>query len=233
MEWIRDNIASFGGDASRISMFGQSAGAGLVDLYSFSYTSDPIATGFGLFSGVAHGGSPPAPAADTNTAWRNLAGQVGCPNATDSAEETHTCMMDKDPADLIAPLYTDTFVTDGGPGFGPTADGTRMWDDYSSRESAPGGYLVGNTDYEAGMFLMYRPEWPDIIWRTLNDQLFTCPAARRAKQAASGGHSVWRYRYFGEFPNMAVTHKPSSGAWHGSEVIITCPPPFCLDALIY
>lgn len=218
MEWIRDNIASFGGDVSRITMFGQSAGAGLVDLYSFAYANDSIATGFGLLSGIAQGGDPPQTREVSASAWRNLAGNVGCPNATDSVEETRECMMKKDPAALQKPLYTDTFVTNGPPGFGPTADGSIMWDSYDSRASAPGGYLVGNTDYEAGMFLMYQPDWPDLTWRTLNDMLFTCPSARRAKQAASAGHKAWRYRYFGDFPNMRVTNKPPSGAWHGSEV---------------
>lgn len=218
MEWIRDNIAAFGGDVSRITMFGQSAGAGLVDLYSFAYASDPIAKGFGLLSGVANGGDPPQARDVSASAWLSLAGKVGCPNATDSGEATRACMMQKDPAALIAPLYSGSYGTDSGPGFGPTADGTLLFDTYDKRPSASGGYLVGNTDYEAGMFLMYQPDWPDLTWRTLNDMLFTCPAARRAKQAASAGHKAWRYRYFGDFPNMRVTNKPPSGAWHGSEV---------------
>lgn len=218
MEWIRDNIEHFGGDLNRISMFGQSAGAGLVDLYSFAYVDDPIATGFGLFSGVADGGAPPAQASVSAQAWRNLGGKLGCNNATANAE-LRACMMQIDAQDLSAALATNaSFGTDTGPGFGPTQDDDVLYGQYDNRVSAPGGYLIGNTDYEAGMFLPYRPDYNDLVWRSLNNALFTCPAAKRAKQASSDGRSAWRFRYFGDFPNMVVSTSPASKAWHGSEV---------------
>lgn len=218
MEWIRSNIASFGGDVSRITMFGQSAGAGLIDMYSFAFHADPIATGFGLLSGIAAGGTPPQRAVDTASAWFNLAGAVGCPKSLDNIAATHRCMMEKDPKALMAPLYTDNYVTDGGPTFYPTIDGITVFDNYNGRPSSPGGYLIGNTDYEAGLFLMYRPDWPDSTWRDLNDEYFTCPSARRSLQVARDKQKVWRYRYFGDFPNSRVTNNPPSGAWHGAEV---------------
>ena len=83
MEWIRDNIESFGGDLGRITMFGQSAGAGLVDFYSYAYPDDAIANGFVLLSGVADGGDPPAPKGTASSVWLRIAGAVGCPNATE------------------------------------------------------------------------------------------------------------------------------------------------------
>ncbi|GKT78200.1 carboxylesterase [Colletotrichum tofieldiae] len=55
VQWIRDNIENFGGDANRITLFGQSAGGSLVDYYSYAYASDPIANGFISMSGTANG----------------------------------------------------------------------------------------------------------------------------------------------------------------------------------
>jgi len=40
IQWVHDNIASFGGDPERISIFGQSAGSGLVAAYTFSHPTD-------------------------------------------------------------------------------------------------------------------------------------------------------------------------------------------------
>lgn len=53
VEWVRDNIAQFGGDPKRITLWGQSAGAIIADHYNFAYPNDPIVSGFILHSGTA------------------------------------------------------------------------------------------------------------------------------------------------------------------------------------
>jgi carboxylesterase type B len=45
VEWVHDNIAQFGGDPERITIFGQSAGAVAVEAYSFAYPNDTIVKG--------------------------------------------------------------------------------------------------------------------------------------------------------------------------------------------
>ncbi|KAJ4361268.1 hypothetical protein N0V95_002037 [Ascochyta clinopodiicola] len=45
IEWVRDNIANFGGDPSKIILWGHSAGAGLIDAYQYAHYKDPIARG--------------------------------------------------------------------------------------------------------------------------------------------------------------------------------------------
>jgi carboxylesterase type B len=49
VEWIHTNIAEFGGDPERITIFGQSAGAEAVDAYSFAYPNDTIVKGLTYF----------------------------------------------------------------------------------------------------------------------------------------------------------------------------------------
>lgn len=45
INWVHDNIAGFGGDPNRISIFGESAGAIAVDAYAYSHPNDKIVKG--------------------------------------------------------------------------------------------------------------------------------------------------------------------------------------------
>src|ERR1700761_216596 len=45
IQWVSSNIANFGGDPNRITIFGESAGANAVDVYAFSHPQDTIVKG--------------------------------------------------------------------------------------------------------------------------------------------------------------------------------------------
>ena len=45
VQWVHDNIAAFGGDPSRIVLFGQSAGAVVIDAYTYMHPQDTIVKG--------------------------------------------------------------------------------------------------------------------------------------------------------------------------------------------
>lgn len=53
VEWVRDNIVRFGGDPSRMLLWGQSAGSISVDYYNYAYPKDPIVSAFSMDSGTA------------------------------------------------------------------------------------------------------------------------------------------------------------------------------------
>lgn len=218
IEWVRENIAAFGGDPNRITMFGQSAGAASIDYYSFAWTSDPIVNGFIAESGVATSFSKPAPP-DNRNAWYGLSQQLGCGGASAGALVTLACVRTKPMQQILA-------ATASLPSFLPTADNKLVFSDYATPGRA-GRFirrpmLLGNNDYEAGIikviFGAQGKTLPLQQWAILNLQTFTCPVASAASYRAMNNVPVWRYRYYGEFPNLRLTADPSSGAWHGSEI---------------
>jgi acetylcholinesterase len=101
VEWIRDNIASFGGDPSRMVLWGQSSGAASTDYYNFAYPDDPIVTGF-----MQHSGSVFATGSTTDLAHSNfssIAQNVGCANMT--AIDEFQCMQLNASAAAIMDYY--------------------------------------------------------------------------------------------------------------------------------
>ena len=109
--------------------------------------------------------------------------------------------------------------------FGPTVDNEVVFDDYKARAAAGKfirkPYLTGSNDYEAGLFKVVAAlagtQLSNLEWAVFNLVAFTCGAADAAYQRALYV-PTWRYRYFGEFPNIRLTLNPNSGAWHGAEI---------------
>jgi len=221
VEWVRDNIENFGGDPSRITLFGQSAGGASVDAYSYAWASDPIAAGFIPESGTIFSwGLPHSQAAALNS-WNAVAGNLGCNSSSDSTvvlacmrQQTWTAILE------AVPAASGTAAMLGK--FGPTVDDTVIFSNYSERTPAKVPMLLGNNNYEGGFF---RTEFAlegiilsDTFWTDFNLQEFTCPAGLRANASIAAGNPTWRYRYFGEFPNMAVSSE--GGTYHSAEVPI-------------
>lgn len=214
MEWIRDNAERFGGDINRISTFGESAGAGMVDAYAYAYTEDPIARGFVLQSATMDG-FPPDSNATARATWTAISSTAGCTSSTNDSVAISDCMLGKTTAEIMTAYSTV------GSTFNLVADGITGFSRFDDRKSAPGGWLIGNNQNEAGLFRQFQNQ-TEQYWRDFNDRLYTCADALRVSRAISEGNSAWRYRYFGDFPNLAVSLDPPSGAYHTSEVC-HCP----------
>ncbi|CAG8972004.1 hypothetical protein HYALB_00008289 [Hymenoscyphus albidus] len=217
MEWVRDNVEHFGGDPSRITLFGQSAGSGNVDAYSYAYEEDPIASGFILMSATLYGFPALEPAVVAER-WYHITNLVGCGNETTStAEEVSDCMMTKTTEEVLAG-YDPANLPAVNP-YAPMIDDDVVFSSYVDRNVAKAGYLIGNTWNEAGLFKAAMPPQTDEYWATeFNARLYTCAGAVRIDQAQAQGNPAWRYLYFGDFPNLAVSIDPPSGAYHTADL---------------
>lgn len=209
VEWVRDNIENFGGDPERIILFGQSAGAASVDLYSYAYADDPIVAGIIPESGNTWGWALPSSPARSAGFWFNVTETLDCGDATSDPEEVLTCMRSKNATEVLnaVPRLTGTAGILGG--FGPVADNEVVFANVSGRTPARVPVLIGNTNYEAGLFrvqfALAGNLLPDAFWDALNLQAFTCPAGLRANASIANDIPTWRYRYFGVFPNLKVS----------------------------
>ncbi|XP_063590538.1 cholinesterase 2-like [Penaeus indicus] len=101
LRWVQDNIHNFGGDAARVTIFGESAGGASVHLHMLSPKSK------GLFSrAIMHSGSALAPWAyreQFKSVTEEVVKSVGCGEGL-SSQETLACLQQADGRRLAASL---------------------------------------------------------------------------------------------------------------------------------
>jgi cholinesterase len=226
VEWVRDNIEAFGGDPSRITIFGQSAGGSSVDYYSYAWTADPIVAGFIAESGTVYAPNSQSDASTAAKAWYNVSSTLGCGDASSDPDSVLSCMRSKDWQTVQSGIPTGSGIEGVTGSFGPTIDETVVFSNYIARSAAVNfiqrPLMIGNNQNEAGLFKpileLEGVTYPEALWDYLEFIIYTCPIKYRSEASVSKSVPTWRYRYFGNFPNLKLTTIPESGAWHGSEV---------------
>lgn len=110
VEWVYQNIHSFGGDANRMILFGQSAGSMSVDKYIYAYPTDPLVSGFIAQSGLADSSIGAPDPQGTNFTY--VASQLGCTSSPDK-DKIFSCMQQANATDVIQ-VYNNYNASDNG-----------------------------------------------------------------------------------------------------------------------
>ncbi|KAK3692926.1 carboxylesterase [Podospora appendiculata] len=226
VRWVRDNIAGFGGDPSKIVIAGQSSGGVSVDYWAYAYPNDPIVHGI-----IAHSGNafsfPSNTKAVQETNWNTVVAAVNC--SSSSAADTMACMRKVDwhaiesAAAAIKPTKSNS-VLRSIPAFWPTPDDDIVFDDYLGL-TANGSFakipiLFGNNDNENGYYQIAAfaqgviPTEDQI--RSFLLESFTCPVSFQAAARMKHKVSAYTYRFLADWNNTQLY--PTSGAYHGVDL---------------
>lgn len=219
VEWVRDNIIRFGGDPSRMLLWGQSAGSISVDYYNYAYPKDPIVSALAMDSGTAF-----TSIVSTDTSHSNftfVASQLGCANSSSPQAELN-CMR-KVPASTIESFVADYQANGTTPSisFLPIADNKTVYANYTARALA--GHqanlpaIIGTNAQDGVPFAPYNANGPNqtLVQYALLSTFF-CPATESIRLRQQTNLPTFRYLYAGNFSN--ISPRPWLGAYHSAEL---------------
>ncbi|XP_015608238.1 acetylcholinesterase [Cephus cinctus] len=157
LQWVRDNIAAFGGNPDNVTLFGESAGAVSVSLHLLSPLSRHL-----FNQAIMQSGSPTAPWAiisreESIVRGLRLAEAVGCPHERDSLQAVIDCLQQSDPLDLVNNEWGTLGICEFP--FVPVIDGSFL-DETPQRSMATASYkkaniLLGSNTEEGFYFIIY------------------------------------------------------------------------------
>lgn len=221
LEWVRDNIGYFGGDASRILVWGFSAGAQSVDFHNYAYWEDPIAHAHFAQSGscLAFGSGHES----DHSKFTFVAKHVGCDHPNDPTKELE-CMQKVPYKEIINFIGRHS----GEPRlrFGPVTDERIVFKDYPARyelgkvTQAP--ILYSSCSNDGASLARYDADHPEHgpSQGSVNGvtQRIMCGAAESSRLRQEHGLTTYRYQYAGSWPNQNPLDW--MGAYHSSDLVM-------------
>lgn len=242
---MQRNIAALGGDPKQVTIAGESAGAGSVDVLVTTPPNPLPFRGAIMQSGQ---GSILAPSSDSARSWIALADKMGCPK-----NDTLDCLRAIPAAEL------KNVIERGNLYFGPAHDDGTTWAAWPRRarlastasnssiarvpvligsNSGEGltfvwgqndtrkyiqGAIPGSTDKIVDFILGLYPLGSDGISNSFEqiamfntEMAMQCPAKTLADDNKKVGIKTWRYYFDASFPNTEIFC--NSSAWHSSEI---------------
>ncbi|XP_072317470.1 cholinesterase-like [Eucyclogobius newberryi] len=157
LRWVADNIAAFGGDPSKVTIFGESAGSAAVGFHLLSPGSQEL-----FQRAVMQSGCPIAPWAHLSqeTAWKraeSLVEILGCPLSP--AAKMEACLQEVSAKDIVTKQFAVPYASSLNIMFAPVVDGIflplSIQDMLSSNELTKKDVLFGLNQNEGTYFLPY------------------------------------------------------------------------------
>ncbi|HEX7783055.1 MAG TPA: carboxylesterase family protein [Sphingobium sp.] len=234
LQWVRDNIAAFGGDPGNVTIFGESAGAMSVNLLMTAPSARGLFAKAITQSGLGRVDAKPLVVAEEQ--GETFAKASGAP----SMEALRAL-----PVEALLAGQSAATGSDGNPG--PIVDGVLVPENvdhaFAAGKQAPVPWLIGSNDYEADLLPHY-VEQPDatvfalipkaahplmmtlfdpektgdkkiVAGNVVTDYAFTEPARFLAAAQSRLGQPVYRY-FFTHVPEHYRCQTP--GAGHASEI---------------
>ncbi|KAB8248473.1 Carboxylesterase [Aspergillus flavus] len=243
LNWVRRNIAVFGGDPKKITIVGESAGSMSVDAL-ITYPPDPVP----FHAAIMESGVAAMMAVSAGSDWKALVNATKCQN-TNELECVRAIS-----AKRLKEIIERNMLT-----FSPIPDGitwpknshtSRLNSTHDSSEIARVPLLIGSNADEGQTFVAGQnatvarallseilgnnstllqavlKQYPlgtpgikterDRVAKILTELAFQCPSQRVANESSSADIDTWLYYFNATFPNANPLF--GSGAFHSAEV---------------